>query len=119
MLRKKILIAGAAGMLGRCLMSRWRDAYDLTGVARHLDAGLLPCEAYDLFRHDVAKLVEPGEPWPRHGSPRPAGEVDPWRDPERAGRVASRARDLVLARMLGRPERTGPLPRDLDRKSVV
>jgi orotate phosphoribosyltransferase/AMMECR1 domain-containing protein len=34
------------------------------------NARLLTGEAHDVFRHDVVKLVEPGQPWPIYGAPR-------------------------------------------------
>ncbi|MCA9677763.1 MAG: hypothetical protein KC464_22255, partial [Myxococcales bacterium] len=56
--------------------------------ARTRNAKLLSFEPYVLYRHTVAKAVEPGEAWQPTGVPRDDG--DAWyRDPARAGRIAA------------------------------
>ena len=85
--------------------------------ARMKNAKLISFEPYDLFRHDVLKVVEPGATWQPTGVPAP--EESPWqKDPKICGPVATRARDLVLAQLLERPESTEPLSDDRLPKNV-
>ncbi len=85
--------------------------------ARIKNAKLISFEPYELFRHDVVKVVEPGERWQPTGVPAP--EEIPWhKDQKICGPVAERARDLVLAQLLERPAITEPLPGDLLPKNV-
>ena len=85
--------------------------------ARIKNAKLISFEPYELFRHDVVKVIEPGEKWQPTGVPAP--EEIPWhKDQKICGPVAERARDLVLAQLLERPETTEPLPNDLLPKNV-
>lgn len=63
--------------------------------ARRKNAGLVSFEPFELLRHDVVKLVEPGSPWQPTGVPRPA-QAQWWEDAARVGTIASRARELVL-----------------------
>ena len=80
--------------------------------ARMKNAKLISFEPYELFRHDVVKVIEPGEKWQPTGVPAP--EEIPWhKDQKICGTVAGRARDLVLAQLLERPETTEPLPPNL------
>jgi AMMECR1 domain-containing protein len=76
------------------------------------NAGLLSFEPYQLYRHDVVKVVEPGVTWQPTGVPKPL--ETPWYETlDGAGRVATRARYLVLE-MLGLGATAGaPLPDDL------
>ncbi len=85
--------------------------------ARIKNAKLISFEPYELFRHDVVKVVEPGEKWQPTGVPAP--EETPWhKDQKICGPVAERARDLVLAHLLERPDRTKPLAENLLPKNV-
>lgn len=85
--------------------------------ARIKNAKLISFEPYELFRHDVVKVVEPGEKWQPTGVPAP--EETPWHiDQKICGPVAERARDLVLAQLLERGERTEPLAENLLSKNV-
>jgi AMMECR1 domain-containing protein len=85
--------------------------------ARIKNAKLISFEPYELFRHDVVKVVEPGEKWQPTGVPAP--EEIPWhKDPKICGPVAERARDLVLVHLLERPERTESLAENLLPKNV-
>ena len=85
--------------------------------ARIKNAKLISFEPYELFRHDVVKVVEPGEKWQPTGVPAP--EETPWhQDQKICGPVTERARDLVLAQLLERPEMTGPLADELLPKNV-
>ena len=80
--------------------------------ARIKNAKLVSFEPYEVFRHDVIKTVEPDAKWQPTGVPAP--ERLPWhKDVEICGRIAKRARDLVLGERLGLPEATAPLPDDL------
>lgn len=80
--------------------------------ARIKNAKLVSFEPYEVFRHDVIKTVEPDAKWQPTGVPAP--ERLPWhKDVEICGRIAKRARDLVLGERLGLPETTAPLPDDL------
>jgi orotate phosphoribosyltransferase len=85
--------------------------------ARIKNAKLISFEPYELFRHDVVKVVEPGEKWQPTGVPAP--EETPWhKDQKICGPVAERARDLVVAQLVERPENTEPLPDDVLPKNV-
>ncbi len=85
--------------------------------ARMKNAKLISFEPYDLFRHEVVKVIEPEAAWQPTGVPAP--EEIPWqKDQNICGPVATRARDLVLAQLLERPENTKPLPGDLLPKNV-
>ena len=80
--------------------------------ARIKNAKLISFEPYELFRHDVVKVVEPGEKWQPTGVPAP--EEIAWHKDQKICRpVAERARDLVLAQLLERSESTEPLPPNL------
>ena len=80
--------------------------------ARIKNAKLISFEPYELFRHDVVKVVEPGEKWQPTGVPAPE-EIAWHKDQKICGSVAERARDLVLAQLLERSESTEPLPPNL------
>jgi len=80
--------------------------------ARMKNAKLVSFEPYELFRHEVLKVVEPGAKWQPTGVPAP--EEVPWhKDRKICGQIAERARDLVLGQLLGRAETTSPLASDL------
>jgi len=85
--------------------------------ARIKNGKLVSFEPYELFRHEVLKVVEPGEKWQPTGVPAP--EEVPWhKDKKICGSIAERARDLVLGQLLGRAESTTPLASDLLPKNV-
>ena len=80
--------------------------------ARIKNGQLVSFEPYELFRHDVVKVVEPEVTWQPTGVP--AGEAVPWhKDRNVCGPVAERARDLVLARLFDSALTTEPLRGDL------
>src|SRR4051812_29903623 len=81
--------------------------------ARKANARLVRCEPYQILRHEVFKLVEPGAQWQSSGAPTRAGDL-PWEQDERkGGRVAGRALDLVRAAVAAQPAGSEPLPADL------
>jgi orotate phosphoribosyltransferase/AMMECR1 domain-containing protein len=85
--------------------------------ARMKNGKLVSFEPYEILRHEVVKVVEPGAVWQPTGVPAP--EELPWhKDLKIGGRIAERARDLVLARLLNRSESTESLPDDLLPKNV-
>ena len=85
--------------------------------ARIKNAKLISFEPYELFRHEVVKVVEPDEKWQPTGVPAP--EQLPWhKDRNVCGPIAERARDLVLGQVLNLPETTSPLPDELLPKNV-
>jgi AMMECR1 domain-containing protein/orotate phosphoribosyltransferase len=85
--------------------------------ARIKNARLVSFEPYELFRHDVVKVVEPEVTWQPTGVPAAAGI--PWHtDRNVCGPVAERARDLVLAQLFNRSPATTTLRGDLLPKNV-
>jgi orotate phosphoribosyltransferase len=85
--------------------------------ARMKNAKLVSFEPYELFRHEVLKVIEPRARWQPTGVPAP--EEVPWhKDKKVCGVIAERARDLVLGQLLGRAETTPPLANDLLPRSV-
>ncbi|HEY8410282.1 MAG TPA: AMMECR1 domain-containing protein, partial [Pyrinomonadaceae bacterium] len=77
--------------------------------ARIKNAKLLSFEPYEIFRHDVVKVVEPDVVWQPTGVPAVAGV--PWhKDRNVCGRIAERARELVLAELFKSPFSTTQLP---------
>jgi orotate phosphoribosyltransferase/AMMECR1 domain-containing protein len=75
--------------------------------ARRRNAGLLSFEPFEIYRHDVVKLVEPGADWQPTGVPL---ATTPWHEDEAVcGPLAERARDLVVSQLTGREETTTPL----------
>src|ERR1700752_3353256 len=85
--------------------------------ARMKNAKLISFEPYELFRHEVVKVIEPGAKGQPTGVPAP--DQTPWnKDPKICGPVGARARDLVLAQLLDRPASTEPVPNDLLPKNV-
>jgi orotate phosphoribosyltransferase/AMMECR1 domain-containing protein len=76
--------------------------------ARIKNAQLISFEPYELFRHEVFKAVEPETVWQPTGVPAPK-ELPWYQDRKVCGRVAERARDLVLAQLFGGPETTSRL----------
>ena len=80
--------------------------------ARIKNGGLVSFEPYELFRHDVVKAIEPEATWQPTGVPAP--EKLPWhKDRHVCGRVAERARDLVLSQLFERSENTAPVAPEL------
>src|SRR5215217_2008938 len=95
------------------IVNEWRQFQH----ARIKNAKLVSFEPYELFRHEVLKVVEPGEKWQPTGVPAP--EEVPWHKDKRiCGVIAERARDLVLGQLLGRAETSGPVAKDLLPKNV-
>jgi AMMECR1 domain-containing protein len=85
--------------------------------ARIKNGKLVSFEPYEILRHDVFKVIEPGATWQPSGVPAP--EELPWhKDKSICGQIAERARDLVLARLLNHSETTPLLPQDLLPKNV-
>jgi AMMECR1 domain-containing protein/orotate phosphoribosyltransferase len=86
--------------------------------ARIKNAQLVSFEPYELFRHEVVKVVEPEVIWQPTGVPLAPGV--PWfEDRSICGSVAERARDLVLAHLFASELTTDRLaddllPKDLD-----
>jgi orotate phosphoribosyltransferase len=90
------------------IVNEWRQFQH----ARIKNAKLVSFEPYELFRHEVLKVIEPGEKWQPTGVPAP--EDIPWhQDKKICGVIAERARDLVLSELPGRAETTSPLASDL------
>lgn len=80
--------------------------------ARIKNAKLASFEPYELFRHEVVKVVEPEVIWQPTGVA--TGSESQWhKDKDVCGRVAERARDLVLGRLFDRAPATAPLANDL------
>ena len=69
--------------------------------ARRRNGRLVSFEPYELFRHDVVKVVESDVKWQPTGVPEPSALR--WHeDPSQGGRIAQRARELVLSKLTGR-----------------
>ena len=80
--------------------------------ARKRNGELLSFEPYVLYRHDVAKAVEPEASWQPSGVPLEGQNL--WhKNPSVCGPVASRARDIAIAHLSGAEETAPPLPDDL------
>ena len=74
--------------------------------ARRKNAGLLSFEPFEIYRHDLVKLVEPGADWQPTGVP---ANVKPWHESrELCAPLVERARDLVVSQLTGRGETTSP-----------
>ncbi len=90
------------GVMGGALprMPGLRDSWGQFQHARIKNGKLISFEPYEVLRHDVTKLVEPGAHWQPTGVPRSA--ETPWfEDADIAGRVALRVRQVALSEMLG------------------
>ena len=88
------------------------SAWEQFQHARIKNGRLVSFEPYELFRHEVFKAVEPETVWQPTGVP--AGNELEWhQDPNICGRVAARARDIVLAQLFGVPATTARLADDL------
>ena len=85
--------------------------------ARIKNAQLVSFEPYELFRHDVFKVIEPEASWQPTGVPAP--EKPPWdKDRKICGPIAERARDFALMQLFDRSETTSRLADDLLPKNV-
>jgi orotate phosphoribosyltransferase/AMMECR1 domain-containing protein len=74
--------------------------------ARRKNGGLLSFEPFEIYRHEVVKLIEPGADWQPTGVPVAAV---PWHeDSGVCAPLAERARDLVISQLTGRAETTPP-----------
>ena len=63
--------------------------------AHTTNAKLLPCEPFQVYRHDVTRLVEPDASWHSSGTPQKGGF---WtHDPDVCGKVARRAHQVAVA----------------------
>lgn len=90
------------GVMGGALprMPGLRDSWGQFQHARIKNGKLISFEPYEVLRHDVTKLIEPGAHWQPTGVPKSA--ETPWfEDAEIAGHVALRARQLALKETLG------------------
>ncbi len=77
-------------------MPRIADSWEQFDHARRSNAGLLPNESYELFRHGITKVIEPGVAWQATGVP--AEGWDGWyRDDALGSSVARFAWDCVTA----------------------
>ncbi len=82
--------------------------------ARMKNAQLVSFEPYELFRHEVVKVVEPETVWQPTGVP--AKKDLPWfQDREVCGLIAERARDVVLSQLFSCPETTSRLALPADK----
>src|ERR1044071_4794666 len=106
-LERRELMGGALPRMPG-ILNEWRQFQH----ARIKNGKLVSFEPYELFRHEVLKLVEPGAKWQPTGVPAP--EEVPWHKERKiCGVIAERARDFVLGQLLGRAETTSPLANDL------
>lgn len=90
------------------ILNEW-DQYQ---HARMTNGRLVSFEPHVILRHDVIKAVDPGATWQPTGVPS-ADEPHPLMQASVGALVAARARDLVLARVLGGEPHTTPLADDL------
>lgn len=80
--------------------------------ARKRNGELLSFEPYLIYRHGVAKAVEPEASWQPTGVP--LQKQTPWhKDQAICGPIAARARDIVVAHLLNVAETTSALSDDL------
>lgn len=85
--------------------------------ARIKNTQLVSFEPYELFRHEVVKVIEPEAKWQPTGVPAP--EKIPWhQDKKICGPIAERARDLLLVRLFNRAENISTLSDDLLPKNI-
>ncbi|HWF90603.1 MAG TPA: AMMECR1 domain-containing protein, partial [Pyrinomonadaceae bacterium] len=95
------------------ILNEWRQFQH----ARIKNGKLVSFEPYELFRHEVLKVIEPGEKWQPTGVPAP--EEVPWHKEKKVcGLIAERARDLVLGQLHGRAATTSPLASELLPRNV-
>lgn len=76
--------------------------------ARIRNGKLASFEPYKIYRHDVAKFVEPGAQWQRTGVPKQAQQGAD-ENSKRLAAIAERARDIAIAHKFGCAETTAPL----------
>ena len=80
--------------------------------ARRKNGELLSFEPYLIYRHEVSKAIEPEAAWQPSGVP--LKDETAWhKDPAICGPVAARARDILIAHLLGIAESTSPVSSDL------
>jgi len=80
--------------------------------ARKKNGRLVSFEPFVIYRHEVAKFVEPEGFWQPTGTPLDQGSK--WHDDAAVcAPIAERARDIVIAHLLGIDEKTSPLPGDI------
>jgi orotate phosphoribosyltransferase/AMMECR1 domain-containing protein len=85
--------------------------------ARKKNGELLSFEPYVIYRHEVAKAVEPEAVWQPSGVP--LADATPWhQSPAICGPVAARARDILIASLFGGEESTPPLTDDFPADKV-
>ncbi len=85
--------------------------------ARKKNGELLSFEPYIIYRHEVVKAVEPEAVWQPSGVP--VATQKAWhQDTAICGRVAERARDIVIAYLFGAEETTPALAGDLISKEL-
>ena len=93
-----------------------RNEWEQFQHARRKNGQLISFEPFEIFRHDLVKAVEPETEWQPTGVP--AAEK-PWYQAEViCGRLALRARDIVVSQMFRLEETTEPLPDDLTPEDV-
>src|SRR5215213_2900121 len=80
--------------------------------ARRKNGELLSFEPYLIYRHEVAKAVEPEATWQPSGVPL-EDEIAWHKNPAICGPIAARARDILIAHLSGVEESTSPLSNDL------
>jgi len=107
------------GWMGGALprMPGMLNEWDQYQHARKTNADLVSFEPHIILRHDVIKAVQPGVVWQPTGVPSPHELPRPARA-ECGGLVATRARDVACARLLGSAPTTTPLAADLLPASV-
>ena len=103
-----------AGKMGGALprMPGIRNEWEQFHHARIKNAQLISFEPYELFRHEVVKTVEPEKVWQPTGVAK--ASVVAWNEDQSVcGKLAERARDIVLAQLFGGPETTVEVSNDL------
>ncbi|HKY05666.1 MAG TPA: AMMECR1 domain-containing protein, partial [Blastocatellia bacterium] len=93
------------------IANEWEQFYH----AWHRNAQLLPFEPFIIYRHELTKAVEPGAVWQPTGVPQESRETAlAWHaDSRLCGGPATRARDIVVAYLTGKPETAAPVTADL------
>jgi orotate phosphoribosyltransferase/AMMECR1 domain-containing protein len=79
--------------------------------ARCTNAGLYSFETYDVYRHDLRKVVEPGAQWQASGVPLQEGGA--WFADPAMGAAAARALHFLRALVFGGEDSGEPLPAGL------
>jgi AMMECR1 domain-containing protein/orotate phosphoribosyltransferase len=94
-----------SGRVGGALprMPGIRGEWEQFQHARIKNAQLVSFEPYELFRHEVRKVVEPEIVWQPTGVPAPK-ELSWQQDKTICGQLANRAREIVLTKLFKRPE---------------